>query len=274
MSPPIHKDWWLAAALTGATLPTALAQQPASADRPQTGVVTSVTQGTTRSAGTAPIYIDNTRSRRLVTAANQTMHVLFSDQSAITVGPNSDLTIAEYKFDAKTKDGNLIVEATKGVFRVVGGFLSKRRDTLVKVSTSTIGIRGGITVVEVDGNRASGTFLFGQSMRVTGADGRDVETVTRPGFGVQLTDGKPSSPRRVTPAELSGLLSRLENKPAAPAGQPPAPVTASNELDVRNIAPDRVGTPPPGSGLVPGRTGSGAPTLADILGTQAPGNQS
>ena len=68
MSPPIHKDWWLAAALTGATLPTALAQQPASADRPQTGVVTSVTQGTTRSAGTAPIYIDNTRSRRLVTA--------------------------------------------------------------------------------------------------------------------------------------------------------------------------------------------------------------
>lgn len=271
MSPPINKDWWLAAALTGAALPTALAQT-ADPNRPQTGVVTSVSQDATRSSGSAPIYIDGTRSRRLVTGPKQTMHVLFSDQSAITVGPNSDLTIAEYKFDAQTKDGNLLVDMTKGVFRVVGGLLSKKRDTTVRTVTSTIGIRGGISIVEADTNQTSATFLFGQQMRVTDSSGQ-TETITRPGFGVSSTASGLSGPRRVTPNDLSSTLSRLENR-GAPTDGAPTGRRAATDLDVRNIALDRVGTPSAGTGLGPGRSGTGAPTLADILGTQAPGNQS
>jgi hypothetical protein len=274
MSPPIHKDWWLAAALTGAALPTALAQTT-DANRPQTGVVTSVTQqGQTSSAASAPIYIDGTRARRLVTRPNQTMHVLFSDQSAITVGPNSELTIAEYKYDAQTRDGNLLIDMTKGVFRVVGGFLSKKRETTVRTVTSTIGIRGGITIVEADTNQSSATFLFGQQMRMTSQDGQQSQTITRPGFGVSSTGTGLSDPRRVTPNDLSNMLSRLESRGPTPSGGAPTGRLAGTDLDVRNIAPDRVGTPPAGTGLGPGRSGTGAPTLADILGTQAPGNQS
>ena len=259
MSPPIHKDWWLAAALTGATLPTALAQPAAPVDRRQSGVVTTVTQP---GASSTAMFVEFAQGQRITTDANKTVHVLFSDQSAITVGPNSDIVIADYKFDSQTKDGRLLVNLSKGLLRVVGGFLSKSRDTQIRTATATIGIRGGISLVEHEDLRTSGIFLFGQYMRVGTADGNNNETITRPGFGVDVTGGGISPVTRITPGDLASRMARLEHRPPSPPG-PPAPPPGADRRS-NEIAPDRVGGPIEG----------GPPGLNDLLGSKSPGNQS
>jgi|JI6StandDraft_1071083.scaffolds.fasta_scaffold34121_3 hypothetical protein len=267
MSPPIHKDWWLAAALTSATVPVALAQTVAPANGAANALVTTVTQGASPAAASTTIYVDGTRDQRLVTGPKQTIHVLFSDQSAITLGPNSELKIAEYKFNTQTQDGNLLIDMTKGLLRVVGGFLSKKRDTVVRTSTATIGIRGGITLLENNGGTTTGTFLFGQHMSMSGADGQGGQSVTRPGFGLTGNSGGISGPSRTSPGDLSNQLGQFEQgNGTPPAPPPPGPAPAPSTQQVNIIDPNRVGPPPPGA---PGGGGF-QPTFKDLLGNLPP----
>jgi hypothetical protein len=271
MTPPIQKDWWLAAALTGAALPAAMGQAPNAADGRQSAIVTSVTQGASGPGASTPIYIEATRGQKLTTGPNQTLHVLFSDQSALTVGPNSEITIAEYRYDPKTKDGNVLVDMTKGLLRVVGGFISKKNETIVRTSTATIGIRGGITMVETNGQNTSGTFLFGQGMSATDTNG-NTQTITRAGFGTSFGDNQPpSTPRRIPVSELNAQLSRLESGGGGnrgnnqPGGAPPGQLlstgnTGSNPGDtlandrLKNVVDTSQGTNP-------------SQTLRNILGS-------
>jgi len=267
MSPPIHKDWWLAAALTGATLPAALGQ-PATVAGRQSGVVTSVTQGPGGAVASAPIYIDGTRQQRLSTGPNQSLHVLFSDQSAITLGPNSELMIAEYRYDNQAKDGRLLVEMTKGFLRVVGGFISKKRETTIITHTATIGIRGGISLIEDDEKGSRGTFLFGHHMQFDPRDGGAGQVVNRPGFGLDATPGGISPPHRVPPNELARQLAGFGGPPPPPSQPPGENFGPDEKQQVKGIAPDRVGKDEDSGPQVK------PPTLADILGSQSPGNQS
>ncbi len=162
---PIPNELWLAAALTS-TVPAALAQSAPDANRPRTGVATTVTTNAARGASSTTMYIDGTAGQRLATDANSTLHVLFSDQSAVTLGPNSELIIAKYEFDPKTKNGQILIDMTKGLLRVVGGLISKKTATLVRTSTATIGIRGGISTVAVNSDQTDAIFLFGIEMTV------------------------------------------------------------------------------------------------------------
>jgi len=184
MSPPIHKDWWLAAALTGAALPSAVGQ-PA-ADGRQTGVVTTVTKGQPGTSASRPLYIESTDGQRLETGPNQTIHVLFSDQSAMTIGPNTTAVISNYRFDPKTRDGNIAVELTKGLMRVVGGLLSKSRATAVSTPTSTLGVRGGIVDIEQGDGGTESTFHFGTELSATNRSTGQTQNVNRAGFKITI----------------------------------------------------------------------------------------
>jgi len=184
MSPPIPKDWWLAAALTGASLPAALAQTAPPATARQTGVVTTVRDsgpGTSR-----PLYIEGTEGQKLVTGPRETIHVLFSDQSALTVGPNTEVTITKYSFNPQTRDGGIALDMAKGLLRVVGGFLSKRQGTVIKTATSTLGIRGGISDIQATEDNTQADFHFGIDLTSTDLKG-NTERLNRPGFSTSST---------------------------------------------------------------------------------------
>lgn len=255
MTPPLNKDLWLAAALTGAALPTALAQSTPVPTNPRSGVLTSVTQRPNATPITSTTYIENARGQKFSTGPSQTLHILFSDQSAVTVGPNSTLTVAEYRYDAQTRDGNVVLELTRGLLRVVGGFLSKRNDTVVRTPTAIAGVRGGITMVETDGQKTSAAFLFGQHLNVTGNGGQS-QTIVRPGYGTQVNNGVPSEPRPWGTNQLTGMLQQFNQAPqGAPGSRPAGP---SGQL---------LSTPSSGSGL-PGSFAN------DRLPTQAQANQS
>lgn len=273
MTPPLNKDLWLAAALTGAALPTAFAQSTPVPTNPRSGVLTSVTQRPNATPVTSTTFIENARGQKFSTGPSQTLHILFSDQSAVTVGPNSTLTVAEYRYDAQTRDGNVVLELGRGLLRVVGGFLSKRNDTVVRTPTAIAGVRGGITMIETDGQKTSAAFLFGDHLNVTGNGGQS-QTIVRPGYGTQVNNGVPSEPKPWATNQLNGMLQQFNQNPqgGAPGSRPPGQLLS---------------TPSSGSGL-PGsfandrlRTQTQAnlnagpsPTLQNLLGSGQSPNQS
>ena len=63
--------------------------------------------------------------------------------------------------------GDLAINATKGVFRLVGGKISKTNAIVITTPSSTIGIRGGITIFSVNQDQTTADFVFGYSMTVT-----------------------------------------------------------------------------------------------------------
>lgn len=275
MSPPISKDWWVAAALSSAALPAAIGQQaaaggPAAAPRPAAIVTTGVV-GQRQSR--PPIYIESARGQKLTTGPNETMHVLFSDQSAITVGPNSEVVIAEYRFDNQAKDGNILIDLSKGLLRVVGGFISKKAETQVRTSTATIGIRGGISLVENNGQSVSATFLFGQQMRASNTGG-NAQSITRPGFSVNANSNGISQPQRANTNQLNQLLASFDSPtrnqgvgaPPPPSGGQGGGTLPGSNTQASQLSNDRL----------PNRQDPGFPTpgnpqsLRDVLNSQTP----
>ena len=228
MTPPISKDWWLAAALSTATVPATMAQTPAAAGAAnRTGVVTAVAPGGKVTGNDDLMVVGSSivPGQRLRTDAGGPMHVLFMDQSALTLGPDAELTIDEFTFDPGTRQGRIRLGLVKGVVRVVGGQISKNTATTITTAHGKIEILGGITVVETNGSNTSGTFLFGQGMQVTDNSG-NTQTVTRAGFGASIVGNTITLPTRTPVNELNRMLQRLESSP--PAGNtasnpPPAP---------------------------------------------------
>ncbi|NQV80947.1 MAG: FecR domain-containing protein, partial [Alphaproteobacteria bacterium] len=157
-------------------------------------------------------------NERIVTTAGGQVQMLFVDESAFTVGPDSDVVLDEFVFDPGDGTGKLALTAAKGVFRFVGGKISKNTPVTLKTPTAVIGIRGGIALVNVQPDGATrATFLFGDQMTV--AAGGVTQIATRPGFAISAaTSGQaPSPPVRAAPAQLNAALNSLERSAPPPA---------------------------------------------------------
>ena len=213
MTPADAKDWWLAAAaLSSAFIPSAQAQDKPAIVPEKAGVVSGVQPGVKSTTNERVIYVgsDAYRGEKFVTDASGSLHILFMDQSSMTLGPNSELTIDEFVYDPNAKKGKIGVSLASGLLRVVGGQISKSNETTVKTASGTIGIRGGISVVQSQGQTTNATFMFGQQMRATDNNG-NTQTVTRPGFGVSSSGNGVSPPNRTPPTQLTQVLAQFEN---------------------------------------------------------------
>jgi hypothetical protein len=270
MTPPISKDWWLAAALStatvSATVPAALAQTPAAGGA--SGVVTAVAPGGQVTGNNDVVVVGSSilPGQRLRTNATGVLHVLFMDQSALTLGPNSELTIDEFTFDPATRQGQIRLGLAKGVLRVVGGQISKSNATQITTPHGKIEILGGITVVDSQSSKTQGIFLFGQGMSVTDNSG-NTQTITRAGFGTSFGgNSPPTTPQRVPVGEFNTMLQRLESSPSgnsATNNQPP-PAPAGQLLSTGNVPG---GTNYPGGTLANDR-------LKNVIDTNAGANPS
>ncbi|WP_022663025.1 FecR family protein [Paucidesulfovibrio longus] len=80
------------------------------------------------------------------------MGVLFRDDTAISLGPNTEIDVQEFIFDPHGGNLDFLVQVTKGSAAFVTGQLGKIRPAAFKVETpqATIGIRGTRFVVEVN----------------------------------------------------------------------------------------------------------------------------
>ena len=83
-------------------------------------------------------------NEHITTTRSGQTQLLFLDESSMTVGPNSDLTIDQFAYDPKSGTGKLAMSATRGLLRYVGGKLSKQDDAVtLRTATATLAVRGG-----------------------------------------------------------------------------------------------------------------------------------
>ncbi len=226
MAPADSKDWLFAAvALTSAVTTPATA-----APSDQAGVVTGVLSSTRaapagQTNAVTVVLGDVVRAGEVFnTGPDGTIHILFLDQSSLTLAPNSSLTIEKFSHDPQNHSGKIDLLLSKGGVRVVGGLNSKTNPTQVRTPEATVEISGGIAVVQAQPNQTQSTFLFGQSMTVTGNNGQ-TQTVTRAGFGVDVQGGAPSAPSRVDPQAMfsQNQLFTADRSSAGGGGQTPQP---------------------------------------------------
>jgi hypothetical protein len=155
------------------------------------------------------IGIDVQANEIITTGAKDRAHLVFLDGSALTVGSDARLVIDNFVYDPNTKKGELAINASKGVFRLVGGRISKSNAITITTPSSTIGIRGGITIFAVTQVQTVSDFVFGNSMTVTA--GGKTETVTRAGSQV-ITNagGAPGAATLMKKGSLNAALGQLE----------------------------------------------------------------
>ncbi len=151
-----------------------LVMTTAQAAMPKVGVAAVVNPATTgRPQGGRDRVIvvgDNMlHNERIDTSDQGRTQLLFIDGTALTIGPNSSVVLDEFVYDPNTKLGKLAFSATKGLFRLVGGKISKKRAVIFKTPTAIIGIRGGIGIISIR-ERKRQARLGGGLTAGTGAD--------------------------------------------------------------------------------------------------------
>jgi hypothetical protein len=163
-------------------------------------------------------------NERIRTSPGGRTQMVFVDGSALTIGPNADLVLDEFVYDPDTKTGKMAVTVAKGVFRLVGGKISKKNPIQFRTPTALIGIRGGIAVLEV-GEGTKATFLFGEKMSVT--SGTVTQDVTRPGFSVEAkeADAAPEAPKPITQAALKDTIQGFEGNAGETGGAEKPPTS-------------------------------------------------
>ena len=119
-----------------------------------------------------PIFLNDTLS---TDAAGQAL-VLFADESSLTLGPNSEIFVDEFVYDGA--DSGLVFDLKNGLSRYIGGRISKNEDVTFNTPQGTVGIRGGIALIQV-GEETWAAHQFGI---LTCQGGGEIEVLTKAGF--------------------------------------------------------------------------------------------
>ena len=125
--------------------------------------------------------------------------VLFLDQTVITIGEKSELTVDEFVYNPETNDGKFISSIKSGTVKVITGEISKKNpDNLeVNVTTGTIGARGTEFVVVAESNDENKIILLGPGPNNTlgmlpgtlqVSDGLNTIEIIKPGYESVLTN--------------------------------------------------------------------------------------
>jgi hypothetical protein len=150
----------------------------------------------------------------LKTGPNGRIQVLFSDNTIVSLGRKSVMEIAEYLWNPDRKTGTMKTRVKEGVFRVMGGAITKEspQNFTTETPAATIGIRGSMYAGKVSGQQLMVVFEGGTGIDVTNDVGR--ASITKPGYGTHVmgADLPPLPPRRFSREELSELTTQLDTR--------------------------------------------------------------
>ena len=123
--------------------------------------------------------------------------ILFLDETVLTVGDNTELTIDDFIYDPNTTDGNFVTNVKSGTVKFITGQISKLNpDNLeVKLPEGTLGARGTEFVVLSEKNKKSTIVLLGPgpnnslgmipgSLQIS--DGNNMVSITNPGYQAMI----------------------------------------------------------------------------------------
>ena len=135
------------------------------------------------------IYFGDT----ILVKAQSNAQILLLDETALTVGEKSELTIDEFIYDPESKIGKIVSNIKIGTVRIITGEISKKNpDNLeVNIPTGSIGARGTEFVVVTESDEKSTVVLLGPGKKntlgmIAGilniSDGLNTVNISTPGF--------------------------------------------------------------------------------------------
>ena len=119
--------------------------------------------------------------------------ILLLDETALTVGEKSELTIDDFVYDPETKVGKIISSIKLGTVRIITGEISKQNPDNLKVNvpSGSIGARGTEFAVVTESDEKSTIVLLGPGKKnslgmipgiLNVSDGFNSVNITTPGF--------------------------------------------------------------------------------------------
>ncbi len=229
------------------------------------------------------------RSKDIVrTGQRCRLQIMFTDNTIISLGPVSEFIVKDYAWDETARQGKMTSEVKEGVFRILGGSITKKspEQFITETPGATIGIRGSMYAGSVRDGQLRVVFQGGRGIYVRNELGSvDIKT---PGFGTRI-DKKgqaPLQPYRFAQKELKQIdplnAPPPEEQPPPSEEQPPPseeqpppseeqpppseeqPPPSEEQPPPSEEPPPPLGDQPPPSDGPPPASGSGPlPALAD-----------
>ena len=132
------------------------------------------------------------KPKYIISNSKSNAQILFLDQTVLTLGEETELTIDEFVYDPNSQDGSFVSTVKTGTVKFITGQISKNPDNLeVKVPAGTLGARGTEFVVLSESNNESTVVLLGPGPNNTLgmipgnlilSDGVNSVDITNPGF--------------------------------------------------------------------------------------------
>ncbi|MBU2538728.1 MAG: FecR domain-containing protein [Proteobacteria bacterium] len=185
----------------------------------------------------------------LKTGSNGKLQLMFTDNSIISMGRDSEMKIAEYRWQSEQKDGALTMQVKEGLFRVMGGAIAKDAPQNFKTETptSTIGIRGSMFAFKSTQDSLSVVFQGGRGIEVFNELGKVIITI--PGFGTTVAlNNPPAPPVKFTEQQINDLNSEANgngNNGEQPAAGEEGGGEQSDAAPVAEGETETVATPEP-----------------------------
>ena len=130
---------------------------------------------------------------KIIVKAQSNAQILLLDETALTVGEKSEITIDEFIYDPLSKVGKIVSNIKIGTVKIISGEISKKNpDNLeVNVPTGSVGARGTEFVVVTESDEKSTVVLLGPGKKNTlgmipgilnVSDGFNTVNISTPGF--------------------------------------------------------------------------------------------
>ena len=131
---------------------------------------------------------------------NSNAQILFLDETVMTVGENTELTIDDFIYDPKTNNGNFVTNIKSGIVKTISGKISEKNpeNLKVKMPNGSLGVRGTEFIVSSNlDNKESTVVLLGPGPENTLGmtpgniqltDGLNTTEISNPGFQAMITN--------------------------------------------------------------------------------------
>lgn len=148
------------------------------------------------------------KNERVDTARNASAQLIFRDETALTIGPNSSVTLDQFVYDPSRNAGKAVIRATKGAFRFVSGSVDPRSYE-IKTPVGTMGVRGTIADFFFLPNGGLVLILVQGGLLFTPADAptRTIR-LTKPGQSLIIYPGGQTVGPRPWDGTINGVLAR------------------------------------------------------------------
>ena len=123
--------------------------------------------------------------------------ILFLDETVMTVGEDTELTIDDFIYDPKTNEGNFVTNIKSGLVKTISGKISEKNpeNLEIKMPNGSLGVRGTEFLVSLNSQRESTVLLLGPgpnntlgmvpgNIKLT--DGINTTDITSPGFQAMI----------------------------------------------------------------------------------------